>query len=186
MFICSIEGRRFHWSNSSYWSYSHRDGIKLGPEEAEKTRWRLYMANLLLEQVDYKIEETPRAHGRGMSIRVVDAMPNLRRGRRSSALPFSTIRSVSARRREAQDCQGIHSPGEKGHGRHRHWSVRGGSRHICPVRDRAPSWDGPVYGSPVAIGQLALALYFGLGQLATGDTAIGQLAYGVWSSPNMA
>jgi len=96
-----------------------------------------------------------------MSIRVVDAMRNLRRGRRSSALPFSTIRSVSARRRKAQDCQGIHSPwGE------RPWASSPLVQFAAGLVTFAQFGIGLLLGmgqfmaAPVAIGQLALALYF--------------------------
>jgi len=137
------------------------------------------MANLLLEQVDYKIEETPR----GTWKRYVYPSG----GRYAEFTSRATIFGLAFLHYTVGICpetgkrktaKGFIALGRKAMGVIAIGQFAAGLVTFAQFGIGLLLGMGQFMAAPVAIGQLALALYFGLGQLATGDTAIGQLAYG--------
>jgi hypothetical protein len=137
------------------------------------------MTNLLLDQVDYKIEETPR----GTWKRYVYPSG----GRYAEFTSRTTIFGLAFLHYTVGICpetgkrktaKGFIALGRKAMGVIAIGQFAAGLVTFAQFGIGLLLGLGQFIAAPVAIGQLALALYFGLGQLATGDTAIGQLAYG--------
>ena len=136
------------------------------------------MKNFLLENVEYKIEETRLGVWRSFSFQAVPISQSSRPIKPCLVFPFSIIpgemsgdgKTGSSKRRSSRGEACVGNSGDRPGfiWSYCYWSA------CCQY----PVWAGAGLDGLIAVGQVAIGLRFGMGQLATGLTAIGQLGIG--------
>lgn len=137
------------------------------------------MANLLLEDVDYKIEKTPRGIWRRYMYPTGAYYAEFTSHRRLFGLPLiHYTRGISPETGRRVTARGIIAVGRVAVGGLAIGQAAFGLLAIGQLSVGALLGFGQAAAGFIALGQMGLGVWFGAGQVATGAVAIGQLALG--------
>ena len=139
------------------------------------------MANLLLENVEYRIEATPRGTWRRYLYPTGACYAEYRSHATLFGLPLvHHTRGVCPETGRRKVAKGVFAFGRLAVGVFAFGHAAFGLVAFGQLALGLLFGLGQAATGVAAVGQLALGVLFGLGQLATGVTAIGQLAIGQW------
>jgi len=137
------------------------------------------MQNMLLEKVEYQIEETPRGVWRRFAYPTGGLFAEFRSHRRLWGMPvLHYTRGLCPETGRRVVAHGVIGVGRLATGVIAIGQAAFGVIAIGQLAVGAVFGLGQAATGVVALGQLAIALLFGAGQIATGATAIGQIALG--------